>query len=117
MYYKQVRATVTLNTSLAEFESDSHGVRSAFLSGVALAAGVSSEQVQVHFAVIRLNHRRRLYSQPSAAEGVRINVTVSGTSSESLTKLHSHLSSFQMTTDSWEVRRRVLVLAIPVKGI
>lgn len=117
MYYRQVKATVTLNTTIEDFESDSHGVRSTFLSGVASAAGVSNEQVKVHFVVIRLNHRRRLYAYSTEHEVVRISVTVSGTNTESLTKLHSHLSSFHMASDSWEVSRRVLVLAIPTKGI
>ena len=113
MYYRQVHATVTLNTTLHEFESDSSGVRTAFVSGVAAAAGVAPEQVHVHYLVIRLSHRRRLlHGSRAKRETIQVSVVVSGTSSGSLEGLHRHLSRLSMG-DSWEVRRRVLVLAIP----
>lgn len=119
MYYKQVHATVTLNTTLSDFENNHHGVRSLFLSGVAAAAGVSQEQIRVHFVVIRLNHRRRRRLQELPNDTIQVRVVVSsGVSSEdSISKLHRHLSGMQMTADSWVVRRRVLVLAIPTSGI
>ena len=117
MYYRQVHATVTLNTTLSDFESDHRGVRSSFLSGVAAAAGVSSEKVHVHFVVIRLNHRRRLRTL-GLLDCIQVSIVVSGTSTEdSLQNLHQHLSSMHMTANSWEVRRRVLVLAVPTGGI
>jgi hypothetical protein len=109
VYYREVHATVSLNSTLSDFENDTHNVRSSFLSGVASAAGVTSAQVRVHFVVIRLNHRRRLHS--SASDTIRVSVIVSGTTStDSLLKLHSHLSSLQLITDSWVIRRHVLVL-------
>ena len=113
MYYRQVHATVSLNATLSDFENDVHNVRSSFLAGVASAAGVSSAQVHVHYVVIRLNHRRRLHDSSGGAvhESIRVSVMVSGTSNEdSLLKLHRHLSSLQMITDSWVVRKHVLVI-------
>ena len=113
MYYHQVHATVTLNTTLHAFESDTSGVRTAFVSGVAAAAGVAPAQVHVHFLVVRLGHRRRLlHGVRIKRETIQVNVIVSGTSPDSLEMLHRHLSRLSMG-DSWEVRRRVLVLAIP----
>ena len=109
MYYRQVHATVTLNSTLHDFEADHGGVRTAFLSGVARAAGVAREQVRIHFVVIRLNHRRLLASTP---ESIQVSVVVSGTSVESLDALHRHFNSLNVG-GSWEVHRRVLVLAIP----
>ena len=110
MYNRQVHATVSLNATLHDFENDVHGVRSAFLSGVASAAGVSSAQVHVHFVVIRLNHRRRrLHSSPR--ESIRVSLMVLGASNDNcLLNLHTHLSSMDMVADSWVVRRHVLVL-------
>lgn len=110
MYYHQVHATVTLNTTLHDFESDNHGVRTSLVSGVAAAAGVVPEQVHIHYVVIRLNHRRRrLLSFPA----IQVSLIVSGTSTASLTSLRTHLSSLQTPRDSWEVKRRLLVLPIP----
>jgi hypothetical protein len=116
MYYHQVHATVTLNTTLQDFENDHGGVRSGLLTGVATAAGVVPSQVHIHYVVIRLDHRRRLLSPTQAAvrkKRLQVSLVVSGTSTKSLVGLRLHLSSLQTPDDSWEVRRRVLVLAIP----
>lgn len=110
MYYRQVHATVTINSTLRDFEADRGGVRSAFLSGVAMAAGVSQEQVHIHFVTIRLSHRRRL---TGLSESIQVSVVVSGTSTASLAALHRHLSSLNLE-GSWKVHRRLMVLAIPV---
>lgn len=110
MYYRQVHATVTLNSSLRDFEADRGGVRSAFLSGVARAAGVAQEQVHIHFVTIRLSHRRRL---AGLSESIQVSVVVSGPSTASLDALHQHLSSLNLE-GSWKVHRRLMVLAIPV---
>lgn len=118
LYYKQVHATVTLNTTLTDFESDHGGVRTDFLSGVAAAAGVQSEQVHIHFVVIRLNHRRRRALLHSMRGCVQVGLLVSGASTdEAVMRLHQHLTRMHLSTDSWEVRRRVLVLAIPTGRI
>lgn len=120
MYYHQVHATVTLNTTLHDFENDHGGVRTALVTGVASAAGVVPAQVHIHYVVIRLDHRRRrrLLSPSLAASlwrhgQLQVSLVVSGTSTRSLSGLRRHLSPLQTPYDSWEVRRRVLVLAIP----
>ena len=120
MYYHQVHATVTLNTTLHDFENDHGGVRTALVTGVASAAGVVPAQVHIHYVVIRLDHRRRrrLLSPSLAASlwrhgQLQVSLVVSGTSTRSLSGLRRHLFPLQTPYDSWEVRRRVLVLAIP----
>jgi len=45
--------------------------------------------------------------------GIQVSLSVSGTSAEALTGLRRHLEGLQTRGDSWEVRKRVLVLAIP----
>lgn len=118
MYYKQVRATVTLNTTLSDFESDHAGVRTTFLSGVATAAGVPAEQVHIHFVVVRLNHRRRRALLASGGVGVQVGLMVSGANTdEAVARLRSHLTQMRLSPQSWEVKRRILVLAIPTGRI
>ena len=113
MYYRQVHATVTLlNTTMHDFEQDHDGVRSNLLSGIAAAARVSTAQVHVHFVVVRLNHRRRALLS-IVGHGIQVSLLVSGTSVETLSALRRHLSGLQTRGDSWEVLKRVLVLAIP----
>lgn len=115
MYYKQVRATVTLNSTLAAFEHDEGGVRSAFITGVASAAGVQREQVHVHFVVIRLDHRRRARRRLLSRGGqheIRVTVVVTDTSSE-VSRLRRHLDIQHARGDSWSVERRVLVVELP----
>jgi hypothetical protein len=109
MYYRQVHATVTLNTTLHDFENDHNGVRSSLVSGVAAAAGVVPEQVHIHYVVIRLAHRRRRLLGAS----IQVSLVVSGTSGQAISGLRRHLSGLQTHGDSWEVRKRVSVLAIP----
>lgn len=115
MYYKQVRATVTLNATLSAFEHDEGGVRSTFISGVASAAGVGREQVHVHFVVIRLDHRRRvlrrLLGHPAHGQ-LQVTVVVTDTHSD-VSGLRRHLGIMHERGDAWIVERRVLVLAIP----
>lgn len=118
MYYKQVHATVTLNSTLSDFENDHAGVRTNFLSGVAAAAGVQAAQVHIHFVVIHLNHRRRRHLLSHAGTGVRVGLMVSGASTdEALARLRSHLTRMSLHPQSWEVERRILVLAIPTGRI
>ena len=118
MYYKQVHATVTLNSTLSDFENDHAGVRTNFLSGVAAAAGVQAAQVHIHFVVIHLNHRRRRHLLSHSGTGVRVGLMVSGASTdEALARLRSHLTRMSLHPQSWEVERRILVLAIPTGRI
>ena len=119
MYYRRVHATVALNTTMSDFESDRGGVRSSFVSGLAAAAGVQAEQVRIHFVVIRLNHRRRHRMLLSAVGGgVSVGVMISGArSDEAVLCLRDHLARMHIPHESWEVQRRVLVLAIPTDRI
>lgn len=121
MYYKQVHATVTLNTTLAAFEGDEHGVRSDFVSGVAQAAGVGTEKVHLlHFVVIRLDHRRRMRRRLLGVNvgGLRVTVLVNEATSEtSVYDLQQHLDVSHHSVDSLFVERRVLVLEIPSSHI
>jgi hypothetical protein len=119
MYYKHVHARVTVNTTLSAFERDEGAIRTAFIAGVAAAAGVTLEQVHVHFVVIRLDHRRRR-ARRRALLGLgyaqlRVTVTVPDTFSD-MSRLRAHLgitSDDSAAGGAWVVERRVLVLAIP----
>jgi len=111
MYFKQVHATVTLNTTLSAFENNTGEVRSNFISGMAAAAGVVPAQVHIHFAVIRLDHRR-LLSLPPKYPTQTIQVSVSVTGTQSLKQVPQYLSGLHLS-HSWELQRRLLVMAIP----
>ena len=81
-YSRRVHATVTLNATLQEFQSNTNGVRSAFISGIASAAGVGPEKVTIHYVVIRLDHRRRRRRALLAAQAhqsILVNLTVQDT--------------------------------------
>ena len=111
MYYHQVHATVTLNSTLGDFQGDVNGVRTSLVSGVAAAAGVVPSQVHIHYVVIRLNHRRRSLLHYHGQ--LQVSLVISGTSGEGTQGLRRHLSSLQTRSDKWEVQKRILVLAIP----
>lgn len=118
LYYKQVHASVTLlNTSLSDFETDNHGMRSDFVSGIAAAAGVASGQVHLHFTVIRLNHRRRMLHAHQRNSSLVIWLDIPGTESRSLEKLRRHLLDLHLPPVTWRVQRRVLVLPLLTGGI
>jgi hypothetical protein len=116
IYYKQLHATVTLNTTLASFENRTGTVRSTFISGMAAAAGVAPDQVHIHFAVIRLNQRRHLvtpsYLNNGDGRGQIIQVSVTVTGSESLQRVPQCLEGMHLS-HSWEIQRRLLVLTAP----
>jgi hypothetical protein len=118
LYYKQVHATVTLNTTLADFEENAaSGARSAFVSGVASAAGVGVEQVHIHFVVIRLHQRRRrlLHSYgPHSGASLLISVVIPGVETGSLASLRKHVDTLRIGETSWLVQRRILVLPVPM---
>jgi hypothetical protein len=113
MYYRQVHATVTLNSTLGDFQGDVNGVRTSLVSGVAAAAGVVPSQVHIHYVVIRLSHRRRLHNNYHGQ--LQVSLVVSGTSGEGTQGLRQHLTSLQTRNDKYEVQRRILVLAIPMR--
>ena len=111
MYYKQVHATVTLNTTLSAFENNTGEVRSNFISGMAAAAGVVPAQVHIHFAVIRLDHRRLLFMlHKSLSQTIQVSVSVTG--SQSLKQVPQYLAGLHLS-HSWELQRKLLVMAIP----
>jgi hypothetical protein len=114
MYYKQIHATVTLNTSLAAFENNTGQVRNTFISGMAAAAGVPPSQVHIHFVVIRLNHRRLLSRTSMTGQIIQVSVRVSG--SQSLQPVGQYLKGLHLD-HSWRLERRLFVLAIPEKPL
>lgn len=127
MYYKQVHATVTLNTTLSAFENNTGEVRTTFIAGMAAAAGVEPAQVHIHFVTIRLNHRRRLmlFHPPESVPptqasslgvilGQTIQVSVSVTGSNLLSQVPRYLAGLHLA-HSWELQRRLLVLEIPAQ--
>jgi hypothetical protein len=117
LYYKQIRATVTLNSTLAAFTQNVGEIQSKFLSGVAAAAGVSPTQVHVRFVVIRLDHRRLRRLLLVGEEVIQVGLLVSVGSENGLdNRLCKYLSSAHLSTDDWDVQRQILVLQIPPGG-
>lgn len=101
LYYKQLRAVVTLNTSLTAFQSNANGVRSAFISGIAASAGVVPEQVSIADVVPR-SFRRLLANH----ESIDVDVLVTG--ARALSRVHEHLTGIHLD-HSWTLVPRVLV--------
>jgi len=87
-YYKEIQAIVTLNATLWEFQNDINGVRTAFISAMAAAAGVQPSQVTIN-DVLTQSGRRRLLSDRK--EGGMIDVHASVTGSVQLRDLDKHL--------------------------
>jgi hypothetical protein len=115
LYYKQVHATVTLNATLGDLEDETSGARSAFMAGVASAAGVGVEQVHIHFVVIRLNQRRRRPDGSKKSSGsLMISVVIPGVETGSVDSLRNHIDSLNFGASVWSVQRRILVLAVPM---
>ena len=106
VYYKQVRAIVTLNTTLSAFQHDTGGVRSLFVSGIAAAGGVFPDQVTIQ-GVRPLATRRRL----PAWHEILVRAELDGT--EQLTQLDRHLTGLHLD-DEWTTEVRVRVL--PERG-
>jgi len=65
-YYKQIQAIVTLNATLADFNSDYHGVKTAFLAAMANAAQVSVAHVVINGVIARTSFRRMLSTDAHA---------------------------------------------------
>ena len=104
MYFKQVRAVVTLNTTLYAFNSDAEGVRSRFVEGMAAAGGVPAAQVTI--GSVRAASMRRSLGGPSS---VQVSVLLSGAGG--LTAVPHHLGELHLD-DAWEVDPQVRVFAL-----
>lgn len=108
MYFKQVRAVVTLNTTLAAFQNDTDGVRSAFVNGMAAAGGVFPEQVAIH-KVQALPPRRRML--PVTPE-IRVSVSLDGAGS--LAHLTQFLPGLHVENE-WSVQAQVRALKVSLE--
>lgn len=69
-YYKQIQAIVTLNSTLADFNNNVDGVRTAFLAAMAAAANVTTDHVTINGVSSRTPglQARRLLSVSSERE-------------------------------------------------
>ena len=59
---KEIHATVRVNSTLQEFNSDVNGIRTAFIAAVAKAANVTEDKVII--LGVSESRRRRLLSHP-----------------------------------------------------
>ena len=105
MYYKQIRATVLINSTVTEFQTNANNVRSAFLAGMAAAAGVEPDRVTIRGVYGR---SRRILG--GSGRGVDVHVDVVG--AVALRDVGLHLTGMHLR-DSWEVVPCVTVLSIP----
>jgi len=87
-YYREIQAIVTLNATLWEFQNDYNGVRTAFISAMAAAAGVQPSQVTINDVFAKTVRRRLLADQK---EGGKIDVHASIIGSVQLRDLDKHL--------------------------
>lgn len=108
MYFKQVRAVVTLNTTLAAFRNNTDGVRTAFVNGIAAAGRVFPEQVSIHKVQALLTHRRILPTTPE----IRVSVSLDGAGGL------LHLTQFLLglhVENEWTVQAQVRALKVSVE--
>lgn len=103
VYFKQVRAVVTLNTTLSAFQHDTGGVRSIFVSGLA-AAGACSRSGH-HQGVQPIRGSRRVLPSPHE---IIVRAELDGTGE--LTQLGRHLTGLHVD-DEWTTEISVRVLA------
>jgi len=108
MYFKQVRAVVTLNTTLAAFQNDTDGVRSAFVNGIAAAGRVFPEQVSIHKVQPLFSRRRTLPTIPE----IRVSVSLDGAAS--LAHLTHFLPGLHVEHE-WSVQAQVRALKVSLE--
>ena len=104
-YTKRITATVTLNSTVASFNNDTNGVKTAFIAGVAAAAGVAPSQVTINGVTPKAGGRRLL----SAGSFIEVRTSVEG--AERLHRLDHHLSKHSLTLHQghvWEESHSVL---------
>jgi len=104
MYFKQVRAVVTLNTTLDAFNRDAEGVRSRFVEGIAAAGGVPAAQVTI--GAVRAASMRRSLGGPVS---VQVSVLLNGAGA--LTAVPEHLAGLHLD-HAWHVDPQVRVFAL-----
>ena len=108
MYYRQIRATVSLNATMDEFMANANNVRLSFISGIAAAAGVTEDHVTINHVATRL--RRMLGSEGRNSPGIHIHAIVRG--SDLLTNLDWHLGSMHIG-HSWKSTPGIIVIRRP----
>jgi len=106
MYFKQVHAVVTLNTTMDSFNRDTDGVRSRFVAGMAAAGGVPAAQVTI--GAVRAGTLRRSMSD-GGMSSVQVSVLLVGAGS--LTAVQEHLGEMHLN-DAWDVAPQVRVFAL-----
>jgi len=104
MYFKQVHAVVYLKTTLDAFNSDTDGIRSRFVDGIAAAGGVSAAQVTIG-SVLSTSMRRSL----GGTSSVQVSVFLNGAGA--LTAVSQHLGGLHLD-DVWHVSPQVRVFAL-----
>lgn len=107
MYFRQVHAVVTLKTTLAAFQNNTDGVRSAFVNGIAAAGRIFPEQVSIH-AVQPLRARRALPETPE----IRVSVFLDG--ADGLAPLVDFLPAFHVENE-WSVQAQVRALKVSTR--
>ena len=110
-YTKKISATVTLNTTKSDFDSDVGGVKTAFLAAIAAAAGVDPSQVVINF--VSSGTGRRLLSADFHPEFISVRSIVHGATS--LEGLSGHLAMHSATLHqghTWEEMHSVVSVPI-----
>ena len=103
---------VTLNTTANNFNTDSGGVKSAFLAAVASAAGVSQAQITINAVIPKTSGRRLLGSEITHAM-IDVHAVVDG--AERLHNLAWHLAKHSLSLHqghSWEEKHTIKSHAI-----
>ena len=107
VYYRQVRATLLVNSTLREFQSNENNVRSSLISGIAAAAGVERGQVTITGVISR---SRRVLVPGTGSPLLQVEVSVMG--ARRVGELAAHLDGVFLQ-DGWDVLQQVMVLSIP----
>jgi hypothetical protein len=107
IYYKQVRATLLVNSTLREFQANANNVRSTLISGIANAAGVDTGHVTITGVMTRT---RRVLGPDRAGSLLQVQISVVG--ARRVGDLAGHLDGV-VVRDSWDVVPQVMVLSIP----
>ena len=107
IYYRQVRATLLVNSTLEQFQSNANNIRSSLISGIASAAGVDRDRVTITGVISR---SRRVLGPDASPPLLRVQVSVMG--GRLVSGLAGHLEGVVLQ-DSWDVLQQVMVLSIP----